>query len=71
MLDNLWIKPDEKIMTYNIEFMKYISQLDWKDNILYYQYYQEFSNQIQNSYLYIKRKEICLFPNNVFTSYDY
>lgn len=44
MLDNLWIKPDEKIATYNIEFMKYTSQLGWKGNILCYQYYQEFSN---------------------------
>ena len=34
ILKNLQIKPSEKIITYNIEFMRYVFQLSWGDNVL-------------------------------------
>ena len=37
ILDNLQINSGE---TYNIEFIRYTFQLDQKDNIFYYWYYQ-------------------------------
>ena len=42
------MKPSNKISTYNMDFMYYISQVDWKNSILYHYYYQGFPNQIQN-----------------------
>ena len=47
ILDNLHIKPGNKISTYNMNFMCYASQLDWRNNMLYHHYYQELPNQIQ------------------------
>jgi len=48
MLDNLHMKPGDKISTYNINFMRYASQLDWENSVLCYRYYQGFPNQIQD-----------------------
>ena len=48
MLDNLCIKPGNKISTYNVDFMYYASQLGWGNSILCYRYYQGLSNQIQD-----------------------
>ena len=48
MLDNLFMKPDDKISTYNIDFMCYASQLGWENSVLYHCYYQGLSNQIQD-----------------------
>ena len=48
MLDNLYMKPDNKIFTYNMDFMCYASQLGWRNSILYYCYYQELPNRIQD-----------------------
>ena len=48
MLDNLYIKPGNKISTYNIDFMCYAFQLDWENSMLYYYYYQRLSNWIQD-----------------------
>jgi len=48
MLDNLCIKPSNKISTYNVDFMCYASQLGWGNNVLCYCYYQGLPNQIQN-----------------------
>ena len=48
ILDNLCIKPGNKISTYNMDFMHYTSQLDWGNNVLCYCYYQGLSNQIQD-----------------------
>ena len=39
MLDNLYIKPSNKISIYNVDFMHYVSQLDWGNSILCYCYY--------------------------------
>jgi len=49
MLDNLRMKPGNKISTYNVDFMYYASQLDWGNSILCHRYYQGLPNQIQNS----------------------
>ena len=48
MLDNLRIKPGDKISTYNVDFMCYASQLGWGNSVLCYCYYQGLPNQIQN-----------------------
>ena len=49
MLDNLHIKPGNKISTYNVDFMYYASQLGWGNSILCHHYYQELPNWIQDS----------------------
>jgi len=48
MLDNLRMKPGNKIFTYNVDFICYASQLGWKNSVLCYCYYQGLPNQIQN-----------------------
>jgi len=45
ILDNLCIKSGDKISTYNVDFMCYVSQLDC---MLCYCYYQGLSNWIQD-----------------------
>jgi len=39
MLDNLCMKPGNKIFTYNVDFMHYASQLGWGNSMLCYCYY--------------------------------
>jgi len=48
MLDNLRMKPGDKISTYNIDFMRYASQLGWQNSVLYHCYYQGLPNRIQD-----------------------
>ena len=48
MLDNLLIKPSDKISTYNVDFIRYASQLGWANSVLCHRYYQRLSNWIQN-----------------------
>ena len=48
MLDNLHMKPSNKISTYNVNFIHYASQLGWGNSILCHHYYQRLSNQIQD-----------------------
>ena len=48
MLNSLHIKPSNKIFTYNMDFICYTSQLDWKNSVLYHHYYQRLPNQIQD-----------------------
>ena len=48
MLDNLHIKPSNKISTYNVDFMHYASQLGWRNSVLCYCYYQGLPNWIQD-----------------------
>ena len=48
MLDNLRMKPGDKISTYNVDFMRYASQLGWENSVLYHCYYQRLPNQIQD-----------------------
>ena len=49
MLDNLYMKPSNKISTYNVDFICYASQLDWRNSVLCHHYYQELPNRIQDS----------------------
>jgi len=48
MLDNLHMKPGNKISTYNMDFMHYASQLGWGNSVLCHRYYQGLPNRIQN-----------------------
>ena len=48
MLDNLCMKPGNKISTYNVNFMHYAFQLDWENSVLCHHYYQGLFNQIQD-----------------------
>ena len=48
MLDNLRMKPSNKISTYNVDFMCYASQLGWENSVLCHCYYQELPNWIQD-----------------------
>jgi len=48
MLDNLCIKPGNKISTYNVDFMHYASQLGWENSVLCHRYYQGLPNWIQD-----------------------
>ena len=48
MLDNLYMKPSDKISTYNVDFMCYASQLGWENSVLCHCYYQGLPNWIQD-----------------------
>ena len=48
ILDNLFIKPGNKISTYNVDFMCYTSQLGWRNSVLCHCHYQGLPNQIQD-----------------------
>ena len=48
MLDNLHMKPSNKISTYNVDFICYAFQLGWENSVLCYHYYQRLPNQIQD-----------------------
>jgi len=48
MLDNLCMKPSNKISTYNVDFMRYASQLGWGNSVLCHRYYQGLPNWIQD-----------------------
>jgi len=48
MLDNLHMKPSDKISTYNVDFMCYASQLGWRNSVLCHHYYQGLPNRIQD-----------------------
>ena len=44
MLDNLCMKPSNKISTYNVDFMCYASQLGWRNSVLCHCYYHGLPN---------------------------
>jgi len=48
LIDNLCIKPGDKIATYNVEFMWYTAQLNWGDTVLCHQFYQGLPNHLQD-----------------------
>jgi len=48
LIDNLHIKPGDKIATYNMEFMRYTAQLNWSDTVLCHRFYQGLSNCLQD-----------------------
>jgi len=61
ILDNLYMKPSNKISTYNMDFMHYISQLDWGNNVLCRCYYQRLPNWIQDPISTQKQEKPTLF----------
>jgi len=42
------MKPSNKISTYNVDFMRYASQLGWGNSVLCHRYYQGLPNRIQD-----------------------
>jgi len=46
LIDNLHMKPEDKIATYNVEFMRYAAQLNWGDTVLCHRFYQELPNRL-------------------------
>ena len=63
ILDNLCMKPGNKISTYNIDFMYYASQLGWGDSVLCYRYYQRLPNRIQDPISTWEQVKPTLFQN--------
>ena len=48
LIDNLHMKPGDKIVTYNVDFMRYAAQLNWGDTVLCYRFYQGLPNRLQD-----------------------
>jgi len=48
LIDNLCMKPGDKIVTYNVEFMWYAAQLNWGDTVLCHCFYQGLPNRLQD-----------------------
>ena len=48
LIDNLHMKPGNKISTYNVEFMQYAAQLNWGDTVLCHHFYQGLPNHLQD-----------------------
>jgi len=39
LIDNLCMKPGDKIATYNVDFMRYAAQLNWGNTVLCHHFY--------------------------------
>jgi len=63
ILDNFYIKPNNKIFTYNVDFICYASQLGWGNSVLYHFYYKGLSNWIQNPISTQEQGKSTLFQN--------
>jgi len=63
MLDNLYMKPSDKISTYNVDFMCYAFQLGWGNSVLCHRYYQRLPNRIQNPISTWEQEKPTLFQN--------
>ena len=63
MLDNLYMKPGNKISTYNMDFIRYAFQLGWRNSILCHCYYQRLPNQIQDPISTWEQGKPTLFQN--------
>jgi len=48
LINNLRMKPGDKIATYNVEFMQYAAQLNWGDSVLCHRFYQGLPNRLQD-----------------------
>ena len=48
LINNLHMKPGDKIATYNVEFMWYAAQLNWGDIVLCHRFYQGLPNRLQD-----------------------
>ena len=63
MLDNLCMKLSNKIFTYNVNFIRYASQLSWENSILCHCYYQGLPNRIQDPISIRKQGKPTLFQD--------
>ena len=63
MLDNLHIKPNNKISTYNMNFMHYASQLGWENSVLCHCYYKGLPNWIQDLIFTQEQEKPTLFQD--------
>ena len=63
MLDNLHMKPSDKISTYNMEFIYYAFQLGWKNSMLCHCYYQRLPNWIQDPISTWEQGKLTLFQD--------
>ena len=63
ILENLYIKPRNKISTYNVDFICYASQLDWRNSVLCYCYYQRLPNRIQDPISIQEQEKPTLFQD--------
>jgi len=63
MVDNLHMKPGDKISTYNVDFMHYAFQLGWGNSVLYHYYYQGLPNWIQDPISTWKQEKPTLFQD--------
>ena len=48
LINNLRMKPGDKIATYNVEFMWYAAQLNWGNSVLCHRFYQRLLNRLQD-----------------------
>jgi len=48
LINNLHMKPGDKIATCNVEFMQYVAQLNWGNSVLCYHFYQGLPNRLQD-----------------------
>jgi len=48
LINNLRMKPGDKITTYNVEFIQYAAQLNWGDSVLCNCFYQGLPNCLQD-----------------------
>ena len=48
LINNLRMKPGDKIATYNVDFMWYAAQLNWGDIVLCHRFYQGLPNRLQD-----------------------
>jgi len=48
LINNLRMKPGDKIVTYNMDFMWYAAQLNWGDSVLCHCFYQGLPNHLQD-----------------------
>jgi hypothetical protein len=75
LLEALKMKADEKITSYNVEFMRLASQLRWADNILCYRYYKGLPDRLKDVHCdcpggkpsdYARMREVALKLDNRF-----
>jgi len=67
LIDNLRMKPEDKIATYNVEFMWYAAQLNWGDTVLCHRFYQGLPNRLQDLIANREQEKTHLLPCHVST----
>jgi hypothetical protein len=72
LLENLRMKPGDKITTYNVEFMRLSSRLTWDNDSLVYRFYKGLPDRLQDkiSELPAGKPKSLLHMRNVAMSFD-